>query len=396
MLALRRSRLAASPAFLRGGFRPFFFLGASWAVIALALWILAYSGRLVLPSALEPLIWHRHEMLFGFVGAVIAGFLLTAIPNWTGRLPIAGWPLAGLVGLWAAARITVLFSAWTGMAAAAIIDVGFYFVLASLAAREVIAAKNRNLPAVAMVFLMGVANATDYAGAANLLPDAEVGIRAAISIVVMLISLIGGRIIPSFTRNWMTKQGITLHLPSQPTTFDLAVLATTAAGLIAWITAPDSLPAGALLIAAGCAQVLRLSRWGGLRSARDPLVLILHIGYLWVPVGLLLLGASVVATSVPRSAAIHALTAGAMATMILAVMTRAILGHTGRELVASRATILIYVLVTFGSVLRVTASFGLLDYSIGMQVAAGAWAGAFALFLATYGPILFRPRLGEE
>ena len=335
-------------------------------------------------------------MLFGFVGAIIAGFLLTAIPNWTGRLPIAGWPLAGLVGLWAAGRLSVLFSAWTGMTAAAIIDSGFYFVLAGLAAREVLAAKNRNLPPVAMVFLMGVANATDHAGAARLLPDADLGIRAAISIVVMLISLIGGRIIPSFTRNWMKKQGITLRLPTQPTRFDLAVLVTMAVGLLAWITAPDSLPAGGLLIAAGCAQAVRLSRWGGQRTVRDPLVLILHIGYLWVPVGLLLLGASILGTSVPRSAAIHALTAGAMATMIVAVMTRAILGHTGRELTASPITALIYVLITLGAVLRVAASLGILDYTIGMEVAAGAWAGAFALFLAIYGPMLFRPRLGEE
>ncbi|MBC8038251.1 MAG: NnrS family protein [Rhizobiales bacterium] len=396
MLALRRARLAASPPFLRGGFRPFFFLGASWAVIALGLWMLAYSGNLVLPSAFEPLSWHRHEMLFGFVGAVIAGFLLTAIPNWTGRLPIAGWPLACLVGLWAAARLSLLFSAWTGMVAAAIIDVGFYFVLAGLAAREVTLANNRNLPPVAMVFLMGVANAADHAGAAKLVPDADVGIRAALSIVVMLISLIGGRIIPSFTRNWMTKQGITLRLPTQPTRFDLAVLVTTGLGLLAWITAPSAVATGGLLIAAAFAQALRLSRWGGLRSVPDPLVLILHIGYVWVPVGLLLLGANILGTTVPRSAAIHALTAGAMATMIVAVMTRVILGHTGRALNASPLTVLIYGLITLGAVLRVAASLGMLDYTLGMEVAAGTWAGAFALFLAIYGPILFRPRLGTD
>jgi uncharacterized protein involved in response to NO len=371
-------------------------LGATWAVIALALWMLAYSGSLVLPTALEPLIWHRHEMLFGFVGAVIAGFLLTAIPNWTGRLPIAGWPLAGLVGLWAAARISVLCSAWTGMATAAILDVGFYLVLAGLAAREVIATKNRNLPVVAMVFLMGVANAADHAGAAKLIPDADVGIRAAISIVVMLISLIGGRIIPSFTRNWMTKQGITLRLPTQPTRFDLAVLVTTAAGLLAWTASPDSLLAGGLLVAAGCAQALRLLRWGGLRSVRDSLVLILHLGYLWVPVGLLLLGASILGTGIPRSAAIHALTAGAMPTMILAVMTRATLGHTGRQLAANLSTKFIYVLITLGAALRVATPLGILDYSVGMELAAFAWAGAFVLFLIAYGPILFRPSLGQE
>lgn len=395
MLALRRARLAASPPFLRGAFRPFFFFGAVWAVVAVVLWMLAYSGRLLPPSTLEPVLWHRHEMMFGFVGAIIAGFLLTAIPNWTGRLPIAGWPLAGLVGLWAVARLLVLFSAWTGTLPAVLIDVGFYFVLAALALREVMATKNRNLPPVIMVFLMGVANAADHLGVAIPSDDADVGIRAGISIVVILVSLIGGRIIPSFTRNWMTKQGITRRLPTPPSRFDKVAIGTTAIGLLAWIVAPESSPAGWLLIAAGCVQALRLSRWGGLRTMRDPLLFILHIGYLWVPVGLLLLGASMFGTSVPRSAAIHALTAGAMASSILAVMTRVTLGHTGRELTANPGTVAIYVLITLGAVLRVAAALGVLDYTIGMAAASSAWAGAFVLFLIIYGPILLRPRLAS-
>jgi uncharacterized protein involved in response to NO len=387
--------MAASPAILRGGFRPFFLLGATWAVIALVLWMLSFSGGLALPSAFDPLMWHRHEMLFGFVGAVVAGFLLTAIPNWTGRLPIAGWPLAGLVGLWAAGRISVLCSAWTGIATAATVDVGFYFVLAGLAAREVMATKNRSLPVVAMVFLIGLADVADHAGAAGLLPDREIGMRAGISIVVMLISLIGGRIIPSFTRNWMTKQGITRRLPTQPTRYDLAVVISTGAALLSWTVAPDARSVGALLMAVGAGQVLRLLRWGGLRSARDPLVFILHLGYFWVPAGLLMLGASIVDTGIPRSAAIHALTAGAMPTMILAVMTRAILGHTGRQLAANSQTVLIYVLITLGALVRVATPLGILDYSNGMQMAALMWAGAFVLFLIAYGPILFRPSLGQ-
>ena len=387
--------MAASPAILRGGFRPFFLLGATWAVIALVLWMLSFSGGLALPSAFDPLMWHRHEMLFGFVGAVVAGFLLTAIPNWTGRLPIAGWPLAGLVGLWAAGRISVLCSAWTGIATAATVDVGFYFVLAGLAAREVMATKNRSLPVVAMVFLIGLADVADHAGAAGLLPDREIGMRAGISIVVMLISLIGGRIIPSFTRNWMTKQGITRRLPTQPTRYDLAVVISTGAALLSWTVAPNARSVGALLMAVGAGQVLRLSRWGGLRSARDPLVFILHLGYFWVPAGLLMLGASIVDTGIPRSAAIHALTAGAMPTMILAVMTRAILGHTGRQLAANSQTVLIYVLITLGALVRVATPLGILDYSNGMQMAALMWAGAFVLFLIAYGPILFRPSLGQ-
>ena len=387
--------MAASPAILRGGFRPFFLLGATWAVIALVLWMLSFSGGLALPSAFDPLMWHRHEMLFGFVGAVVAGFLLTAIPNWTGRLPIAGWPLAGLVGLWAAGRISVLCSAWTGIATAATVDVGFYFVLAGLAAREVMATKNRSLPVVAMVFLIGLADVADHAGAAGLLPDREIGMRAGISIVVMLISLIGGRIIPSFTRNWMTKQGITRRLPTQPTRYDLGVVISTGAALLSWTVAPNARSVGALLMAVGAGQVLRLSRWGGLRSARDPLVFILHLGYFWVPAGLLMLGASIVDTGIPRSAAIHALTAGAMPTMILAVMTRAILGHTGRQLAANSQTVLIYVLITLGALVRVATPLGILDYSNGMQMAALMWAGAFVLLLIAYGPILFRPSLGQ-
>ena len=395
MLALRRARMAASPAFLRGGYRPFFFGGAAWAVIALVLWLAALAGGTTLPTLFEPHVWHRHEMLFGFVGAVIAGFLLTAIPNWTGRLPIAGRPLAGLFGLWLAARMAVLFSAQAGAVPAALLDVGFYVVLAALAAREVLAAKNRNLPVVGLVLLLAAANAADHAGAAGLLADPDLGIRAAIALVVLMISLIGGRIIPSFTRNWMTKRGMKERLPTQPGRFDFAVIAVTAVALLGWLVAPDATATGAMLLVAGLAQAARLARWGGLRAARDPLVFILHVGYFWVPAGLLLLGASVLGAAVPRSAAVHALTAGAMGTMILAVMTRATLGHTGRDLKASPQTVFLYALVTLGAILRVTAGLGLVDYSWGIELAAVAWAGGFLLFLGVYGPMLFRPRLGE-
>ena len=395
MLALRRARMAAAPAFLRGGFRPFFFGGAAWAVVALALWLVVLAGEAALPSLFEPLAWHRHEMLFGFVGAVIAGFLLTAIPNWTGRLPIAGWPLASLFGLWLAARLAVLFSETVGALAAAALDVGFYLVLAGLAAREVLASKNRNLPIVGLVLMFGLANAADHGSAAGWIADPDLGIRAALLLVVTMISLIGGRIIPSFTRNWMQKRGLRERLPGQPGSFDLAVIAATAVALIAWVAAPSSLAAGGLLALAAVLQAARLARWGGLRSVRDPLVFILHVGYFWVPAGLALLAANVLGAPWPRSAAIHALTAGAMGTMILAVMTRATLGHTGRELKANAQTVFLYALVTLGAAIRVAAPLGLVDYTLGMEIGAVAWAAAFLIFLGVYGPILFRPRLGE-
>jgi uncharacterized protein involved in response to NO len=392
MLALRKARMAASPPILRGGFRPFFFLGAAWAVVALALWLGALLAGLELPSALDAFAWHRHEMLFGFVGAMVAGFLLTAIPNWTGRLPIAGWPLAALAGLWLAARLAVLWSDALGLAVAAALDVGFYAVMAFVGAREILAAKNRNLPLVAMVLLFGTANAVDYASMSGLLADGEAGFRAGIALVTVMISVIGGRIVPSFTRNWLVKQGRDRGLPGQPGRFDIAVIGVTALALLAWVLFPAARATGIGLAAAAVLQLARLARWSGWRTLSDPLVSVLHLGYLWVPLGLALLGWSILGTAVPRTAAIHALTAGAMATMILAVMTRATLGHTGRELRAGPATILAYALVTLGAVLRVVAPLGAIDYRLGMEAAGLLWAGAFVVFLLAYGPILFGGR----
>ncbi len=393
MLALRRKRMATTHPFLRGGFRPFFFGGTLWGLAALLLWLSALAGAIALPTHFDALAWHRHEMIFGFVGAVIAGFLLTAIPNWTGRLPIAGRPLLALVGLWLLARLALLGSAVVGGLLPAILDVGFFATLAGLALREIVAAGNRrNLAVVGMVVLLSLANAADHAAANGLLGMPDIGWRSAIAIIVMLISLIGGRITPSFTRNWMVKRGIADRLPTQPQTFDLLVIACTALALAFWLAFPDQPLTGLMLILAAAAQGLRLMRWGGLRILPEPLVFVLHVGYAWVPIGLLLLGLGVAGWPVARSAGIHALTAGAMATMILAVMTRASLGHTGHALNASPATMLIYALVTVGALLRVIASLGV---GALMYLSGGAWGAALLLFLIAYAPILSRPRLGE-
>ena len=394
MLALRRARMASSPPVLRGGFRPFFAGGAAWAVIALTLWLLSLLGGLTLPSAFDPLAWHRHEMLFGFVGAIIAGFLLTAIPNWTGRLPIAGLPLAALFGLWVSGRVALLCSERIGILAAAVVDVGFYFVFAFIAGREVLAAKNRNVPIVVLVLLFGIASAVDYAGAVGWINDTEAGFRAGIALVIVMISVIGGRIIPSFTRNWMVKQGLKEGLPGQPSRFDLATIGITGLGLILWLLAPFAALAGWVIALAGLLQLVRLSRWSGWKTLADPLVSVLHVGYLWVPVGLLLLAWSILGVDMPRTVAIHALTAGAMASMILAVMTRATLGHTGRELKAGTGSVAIYLLVTVGAALRVGAGLGLIGYRVGIEGAGALWMGAFLLFLLIYGPFLFRARPG--
>jgi uncharacterized protein involved in response to NO len=395
MLALRKRRMAAAHPFLRGGFRPFFFGAATWAVIAISLWLFVFAGRITLPTRFDAVAWHRHEMLFGFVGAAVAGFLLTAIPNWTGRLPIAGKPLLSLFGMWAVARVAVLLSSLIGFWAAAILDVGLFVSLATLAAREVIASGNRNIPIVGLVFLFGVTDAADYAGSAGFISE-DLGWRAAVALIIIMISMIGGRIIPSFTRNWMVKRGVSQGLPTQPQALDLLVIASTAISLLFWLIFPDNWLTGAILLLAAAAQGLRLSRWRGLRTGSDPLVLVLHLGYVWVPIGLLLLGLSIAGVNIPQSAGVHALTAGGMTTMILAVMTRASLGHTARELKAAPLTVAAYVFVTLGALLRVAASLGLGPYGIMLGIAGTVWALALILFLVVYRPILWSPRIGEQ
>jgi uncharacterized protein involved in response to NO len=380
--------MAAAPPFLRGGFRPFFLLAGVWAAFAVLAWLCAFLYGVPLASGFAPLAWHRHEMLFGFVGAVIVGFLLTAIPNWTGRLPIAGPPLAALAAVWVAARLAVWFSGTIGLLPAAALDVGFYLLFAAAAGREVLAAKNRNLPVVAMVVLFALVDGCDYVAASGLVAHEALPSRVAIALVVVLISLIGGRVIPSFTRNWMAKKGFVEGLPTQASRFDLLTIAATALALACWLLFPAAPWTVAGLLAAGLLQLARLARWRAWRTWSDPLVLVLHVGYAWIPLGLLLLALSAAGGSVPATAAIHALTAGAMATMILAVMTRASLGHTGRELKAGPATVAIYLCVTAGAALRVLTGLGIVDYRTGIEFSGGLWALAFALFALAYSPVL--------
>ena len=387
----RRAKLLELPPVLRAGFRPFFFLGPLWAIVVVCLWIEALAGSITLPTAFDPLAWHRHEMLFGFLGAVIAGFLMTAIPNWTGRLPIAGRRLAALALLWIAARLAILVSASTGGVPAMLIEATFLFTLAGACAREVLIAKNRNVPVVGVVLLFAIAAVVDHLEGLGLVGTDQLGWRSGFALILILITLIGGRIIPSFTANWLIKQGQS-KLPGQASTFDHVAIATTALGLVCWAFQITPSLAAVLLFAASVLQAVRLARWGGWRTASEPLVLILHIAYAWMPIGLLLLGLSIVDIDVSSTAGLHALGAGAMASMVLAVMTRATLGHTGRDLHAGMGTVTIYVLVTAGAALRVAAPWLQYDYLLLIRIAGSLWGAAFLLFLALYGPKLLGPR----
>lgn len=372
------------------GFRPFFLFGALYAALAVLAWLPMFHGELALASAFSPLDWHVHEMLYGYLPAVITGFLFTAIPNWTGRLPIKGGPLLALLLVWVAGRIAVTLSAGLGWTVAALVDCAFLGLVAAMAAREIFAGKNwRNLKIVVLLTLLLAGNAAFHIEAQTQ-GHAWYGTRIGIAVAIVLIMVIGGRIIPSFTINWL-KRNNPGRLAAPFSRFDLAVLALSVAAFAAWLLSPAGDVSATLLALAGLANIARLARWAGDRTLRDRLLLILHIGYAFVPLGFLLMAAASLGMIV-ESAAIHAWTAGAIGVMTLAVMTRVSLGHTGRPLHASPTTQLIYAVILVAAVARICAA---LHPPLGtplLHVAALAWAAAFLGFVVTFGPALMRER----
>ena len=374
------------------GFRPFFLAGSIVAATIPLVTALAFSGAIGWDFPGGVLAWHGHELVYGFLSAVVAGFVLTAVPNWTGRLPLLGAPLAGLFLLWFAGRIAILSSGALDGLAVALIDVSFLFVLNMFLWREVLQGKNwRNAPVCALVLVFAVGNLVWHLELARG-AGGVFGLHAGVAAVAVLLSLIGGRVTPSFTRNWLAKSG--REAISAPVSrLDKAAIAMLIAGLLLWLFAPHHLATGAALLLAGGLHVLRLARWRGWRAFAEPLVLILHIGYFWLALSIILLGASVLWPAiVPGAVALHALTAGAMGVMTLAVMTRATLGYTGRMLSADAATLVIYGLVNLGAAMRVAAAFLPVPYTGALTVSGLLWGGAFALFAVVYGGYLLAPR----
>ena len=375
---------------LAAGFRPFFLLGAILAGVAILVWLPVFYGELRLTSAFAPRDWHVHEMLYGYLSAVITGFLFTAIPNWTGRLPIQGTPLLALVLVWLAGRIAVTFSVEATWWLAMLVDASFLLLVAAAAAREIVAGKNwRNLAVVAMVVVLLAGNLAFHLEA-HFAGSAEYAIRIGIAVVVLLISLIGGRVIPSFTRNWLVRQAPG-RLPVPFGRFDKITIGISAVALSAWIVAPDHQVTGALLGLAGALQLVRLLRWAGERTVRERLLLVLHVGYAFVPLGFLL-NAAAAFDIVPASAGIHAWMAGAAGIMTLAVMTRASLGHTGQELTASGATQAIYLAIFVAAVARICAVLHPAAGEVLLHIAGFAWVAAFFGFALAYGPLLLGSR----
>ncbi|WP_127109497.1 NnrS family protein [Pararhodobacter zhoushanensis] len=386
-------RAWTGPAILTFGFRPFFFGAAVWAVLAMALWVPMLSGHLMLPTTFDPVSWHAHEFLFGYLGAVVAGFLLTAVPNWTGRLPIVGWRLGMLAGLWLVGRVAVAVSAGLPDVLVAMADLAFPVVFAFLIAREILAGKNwRNLIVLAMLGVFILGNALFHWEAAQGVYAAQgYGLRLGLGAGILMIAVIGGRVVPSFTRNWLVKRR-SRALPAAPMQpFDKAALVLLALALVLWVAWPLGALTGVALALVGVLHAVRLARWAGHRTFAEPLVMVLHAGYAFVPLGALALAAEILAPgSFGMAGAQHFWMAGAIGLMTLAVMTRATLGHTGQELRAGAGTVTIYLALILSVIARVAGGVwpefsGLLNTVAGLF-----WILAFGGFAVLYGALLLR------
>jgi uncharacterized protein involved in response to NO len=372
---------------LRLGFRPFYLGAAAYAMLAVPLWIALLLGQVSLDLTLPPLLWHAHEMLFGFAVAVIVGFLLTAGQAWTGLATPRGAVLAALAGLWLAARLAAVFAPYAVYAG---LDLLLLPLVAAILITVLVRAGNRrNLPLGAILLLLTVANAAFHAAVLGVIDIAPVrALHAGLALVVMIECVIAGRVIPAFTMSALP--GVKLQTPRA---LEQATLASTALGLALWVLAPPNAFTAAALGAAALLHAHRLWRWKPLRARERPILWVLYAAYAWLPVGLVLLAMSQLG-AVGVSAGIHALAVGATGGLIIGMVTRTARGHTGRPLQASRLEVAAYLLVAGAAVSRVLLPLlAPQHHVIWLVAAAAAWALAFALYLFVFSPWLLAPRL---
>ena len=389
--------------FFSGGFRPFFMFAGLYGTFPLVMWIAAYFGEVSLPGPMIPFYWHGHEMVFGFGAAGLAGFLLTAVPSWTSTPPLKGLPLAGLAGLWVLGRVAMWGGWGLGVWPVALADIALLVALTTVIGSRVIACgQRRNYPLAALVAILLVANVLMHLETLGLTENsAATGLRLGVYVFCILVALIGGRVIPAFTSNVLKMRGDMTEVISSPLLQKLVLISLPTAiilDLAAGDTGPWRTVAGIIAVITGLILVLRMRRWRLMKVLDEPILWILHMGHAWLAIGFILKGLADLTNLIAPGDAIHALSAGAMGTMIMAMMTRASLGHTGRPLKASPAIVVAYVLIILGALLRTVgpsldAVFGGLD--VGTIIATGGvmWVSGFVLFSVVYWPILTGPRL---
>jgi uncharacterized protein involved in response to NO len=375
------------------GFRPSFLLAGIAAMLLVPLWAFSFITGRALGSSWPPTLWHAHEMLFGFIASAMAGFLLTAVPSWTGEKGFAGRPLVLLAGLWLASRVLIASSSlWPAVLIAAV-DLAFLPALGVLVAWPLLRSRSRNTPLLAVLGLFWLTDLIfQIALIRNNAPLALHALHVGIDIVLVLVTVIGGRIVPAFTSAALRPVGLdkAVHNSSALTALAIAGMVAVTLSDVFW---PDSRLAGAIAGVTAMVQAGRLLQWVPWRTLRQPIVWVLHLSYAWLPVGLALKAVALWSGAAFAAFWLHALTIGALSTMILAVMTRASLGHTGRALKVDPVITLAYLLLTTAALVRV---FGLgafhLNYAVVILWSALFWTVAFALFVVVYAPILWGPR----
>ena len=375
------------------GFRPFFLLAGLYAAGSMAAWIWLFPRGTTPMSSLPPQLWHGHEMIFGFIAAAIAGFMLTAVPSWTGERGFAGRPLIVLTALWLAGRLAFAIGDALPLEVLMVAELSFVPGVIIVLAPSILRSSNRNWPLLLVLFAFWCGDVVfAYAALSGQGVLASTALRGSLDVVLILITIIGGRIVPAFTGNALRASGGVVAMRSSRS-LEVVVIALTAGYVIADIAALLSTVTGVAAAAAALAHFLRLSGWHGLRSWREPSVWILHAGYVWLPIGLALKAIFVLAETSWAAYWQHALGAGAAGTMIMAVVTRASLGHTGRPLRVSRLIVVAYAMLIASVFLRVFgASVLQLEYASTITTAGALWVLAFLLYSGVYVPILTRPR----
>ena len=384
--------------FWSGAFRPLFLCAGLLAIVAVVWWVAGFVHGYAVPSLGTSSYWHAHEMIFGFGGAAIGGFLLTAIANWTGRPPVAGPMLMALTSAWLVGRIAIGLADSLPVSVVVCGALAYFAFLIPLAMRELIAARKfKNMRVIAVISVIALFDGLFVASCLDVIAlDPTVLYQTAILTIILLIALIGGRVIPAFTRNWMNREQISAPMPAMFGRFDMICLASIVAGIVALILDPpgdvEGNVAGYVLLLAAVLHGVRLIRWRGIYSWREPIVAMLHLGYFWVPVGLALLGTAILWPDVLGSRdALHALTGGAMACMIIAIAGRAALGHTGRDLRAGVALNTAFGLIWLSTVARVVVGFDGSPYVSLLAIATLMWIGGWLAFLIGYAPVLLGP-----
>jgi uncharacterized protein involved in response to NO len=379
------------------GFRPFFLVAIAFACLAIPVWLVIRSAAVMPLPLLPPQLWHGHEMLFGFIAAAIAGFLLTAVPSWTGARGFAGWPLIALTIIWLSGRAAFALASELPSWVVALAELSFLPALAAMVAVPLLRARNRNTPLLLVLGALWFVDATFVCAmtiGAPLL--ASQMLQVGLDIVLLLITVVGGRIVPSFTASALRRRGIDKPARSEPV-IEIPVIASMIALVAIDAIAPRHWAATFIAALAATLHFVRLSGWRGRLTLREPIVWVLHLAYLWMPIGLAL-KAIFLATGAGWAAGwIHALGVGAASMMIVAVITRASLGHTGRALTVSKSVAIAYGVLSSAALVRVLATSAPEYYEGLLKVAGALWTLAFVILLATYGPILWRRRVdGRE